>query len=125
MAVSEGVSTLGQSSGAVGAADLGHQDFFEHAGFIPRGGDLMRTTMTVEEAKAMYKSLPGCKGFCHKGGPQGGPVEIIFKDKWDIVPYDPSFLGMNRWTSYQHRDEAKYGASPLHFAVWSGDAAQT
>lgn len=136
MEVSEGASTMGQSSKASGAsraADLGHQDFFEHDGYISRGGDLMtrtemllpfstRTTMTVDDAKAMYKSLPGCKGFCHKGGPTKEPVEMVFKDKWDFVPF---VLGMNRWTSYQHRDEAPYGASPLHFAVWRGDATRT
>ena len=78
-----------------GVASISHE-FVKYDGYISRGGDLLRVTMTVNEAKAKYKTLQGCKGFCHRGGPVTEPIEIVFMDKWD------NFTSENRPTSLTH-----------------------
>eukprot|EP00928_Gymnodinium_smaydae_P034531 TRINITY_DN24445_c0_g1_i1.p1 TRINITY_DN24445_c0_g1~~TRINITY_DN24445_c0_g1_i1.p1 ORF type:complete len:681 (-),score=86.45 TRINITY_DN24445_c0_g1_i1:510-2552(-) len=88
-------------------------EFSYRNGFISRGGDLHKETMTVEEAKQKCEELPGCKGFCHRGAVTSDPVEILFKDKWDNT------VGSNIWTSYKitaSRLESQTRADPEQLA---------
>jgi len=66
----------------------------KHDGYISAGGDLLSEVMTVEEAKTCANELQGCLGFTFQARNPDGPVEIFFKDKWDLEP-DPM------WTSYR------------------------
>lgn len=67
-----------------------------HSGFISRGGDILRQKMTVEEAKLLAPTLPGCMGFCYQGPEEPiVPIEIFFKNKWDVQ------LATVRWTSFK------------------------
>lgn len=70
------------------------QSFSLHRGYITRGGDLLRQTITVEEAKRKAARLPGCKGFCFSGVDTGAAMDIFFKDKWD-------FNEGGGWSSYR------------------------
>jgi hypothetical protein len=68
--------------------------FTLHKGYISKGGDLLWQTMTVQDAKSKAARLPDCKGFCFKGADTGGPVEICFKNKWDVT-------NAGEWSSYR------------------------
>lgn len=69
--------------------------FSAHDGCISRGGDIHREVMGRKDAELKCTTLPGCRGFCHKGPPTEDAVEMIFKDKWE------SAVVKNEWTSYK------------------------
>merc|ERR1719296_29590 len=45
---------------------------------------------------ARCRELEGCLGFTFEGEPRAGPINIYFKDKWDVEG--------EGWTSYQPLD---------------------
>jgi hypothetical protein len=66
------------------------------SGRISSGGNLLRETMTPEEAMLRAETLPACWGFCFRGEPVANqPVEVFFKEKWDNSADDET------WTSYR------------------------
>jgi len=65
-----------------------------HRGYISKGGDLLWQTMSVEEARCKAAELPDCKGFCFNGVDSGAPMDIVFKNKWNLNAGDG-------WSSYR------------------------
>merc|ERR1712216_433186 len=64
-------------------------------GYISDGGDIEVATMTIAEAKARCSVLgPRCQGFTFLGPPTTSPVQIWFKDHWDICG--------SAWTSFRY-----------------------
>jgi hypothetical protein len=58
--------------------------FQQRHGYIPRGGDVLVATMTVEEAKMKCTQLPSCLGFTFRGAMTADPVQVHFKNKDNI-----------------------------------------
>jgi len=54
-------------------------------------------TMTLEQAKVVCLTLPGCRGFTYQGEPTEGAVKIHFKDAGELQPAPA-------WTSYCYQD---------------------
>eukprot|EP00929_Paragymnodinium_shiwhaense_P002016 TRINITY_DN102212_c0_g1_i1.p1 TRINITY_DN102212_c0_g1~~TRINITY_DN102212_c0_g1_i1.p1 ORF type:complete len:452 (-),score=87.35 TRINITY_DN102212_c0_g1_i1:154-1509(-) len=82
--------------------------FSQHDGYISSGGTFKKEFMTLEEAKAVCATMGGC-GFTHKGGPTEGPVQIFFKNKWDVMgtgwtsyKLEPDPEGLPAWTAISH-----------------------
>lgn len=76
--------------------------------YISFGGDITVRTMTVQQAFQKASQMPRCVGFCHEGPPTNQPVEIFFKDHWDV--------GGEGWTSYKKQApvEARVFGSATH-----------
>lgn len=60
--------------------------------------EILSETMTLEEAKARCKKLPGCKGFTFEGPVTDEPVLVSFRDSFDLVAGD--------WTSFSYDAES-------------------
>lgn len=71
-------------------------------GFIPTGGDISSATLTVEEAIATAEKIKGCRGFTFKGKPTGEPVQVFFKDKYQLKEG-----GNELWTSYKTKAQKR------------------
>lgn len=88
-----------QNSTAAKVSTVTHSDvtFIEHNGRITEGGDLMRTSMTISEAKRAAAAMAGCQGFCFLGTMTEEAVEVWFKNKCTsalCLPFD-------KWTTIQ------------------------
>jgi len=88
--------------------------FSEHNGYISKGDDLLKATMTVAQARHVASQLPGCQGFCFCGAPTDGPVEILFKGKWN------NSRGKRQWTSYRREDAPKSAVDAIEKARAAG-----
>ena len=77
------------------AAEMLHDRFEQRRGFIGKGGDLLKETLTLEAAMKKAMTLTGCRGFCFKGKDATEPVEVFFKNKDDVRE-----LCGTSWTSY-------------------------
>jgi len=71
--------------------------FSPQRGYISGGGDLLKATMTVAEAKLKAADLPGCRGFMYADPrpPARGKVDVTFKDKFDCKK------SSSAWTCYE------------------------
>jgi hypothetical protein len=76
---------------------VAEETFLVCDGCIPAGNDLLVAKMSVEQAKATCKELPGCCGFTFLGRNPVGEVSIYFKSAWSIVPVES-----RPWTSYRY-----------------------
>ena len=70
-----------------------------HKGYIPAGGNIAKTRMTLSAAKDWALKNQGCLGFTYDGRPDGeGRITAHFKNKWPVQGLDdPS----GSWTSYR------------------------
>eukprot|EP00747_Dinoflagellata_sp_TGD_P167779 gnl/TRDRNA2_/TRDRNA2_192871_c0_seq1.p1 gnl/TRDRNA2_/TRDRNA2_192871_c0~~gnl/TRDRNA2_/TRDRNA2_192871_c0_seq1.p1 ORF type:complete len:591 (+),score=74.97 gnl/TRDRNA2_/TRDRNA2_192871_c0_seq1:119-1891(+) len=64
----------------VGTAFLKSDTANHRRSSITVGGELLRSVMTVEEAKLRAPEFPGCKGFWFRGEETEAPIEIVFHD---------------------------------------------
>jgi len=92
---------LDVACGARAAVVLGYRlpeglTLTKHDGYIYEGGDLLKETMTVDEAMRKTMEIPGCIGFTHKGASGSSPVTIWFKSKWNL-----KVDKHEQWTSYK------------------------
>lgn len=96
-----GLTAAKRRGASRGASKMATEDksFTKVEGYIPAGGDLERAFMSISDAFARCKQLPGCKGFTFQGGVTDLPVEIIFKNKADCHP--------GPWTSYIYNEPLK------------------
>lgn len=95
-------SRAGSQSHEAHAAAKQDVAFSLHNGYISQGGDLLWQTMTVEEAKRKAAKMPDCKGFSFNGVDTGAPLDIVFKDKWNVNAGEG-------WSSYR----IEYGAQRI------------
>ena len=65
-------------------AEMLHDKFEQLHGFISKGGDLLKETLTLEAAMKKALTLTGCRGFCFKGKDATEPVEVFFKNNDDV-----------------------------------------
>lgn len=72
------------------------QNFTVHDGYLVGTESLLAATMTVAEAKDRCMQLEGCVGFTVRGEDAGEPMNVFFKNRWQV-----SSEGGEGWTSYR------------------------
>lgn len=84
--------------------------FLQYNGELADSDKLHMAVMTIYDAKIWCVEEPKCVGFSHVGDPTDEPVEMHFKDKWNLHAGRMD----ETWTSYQRGEMSEQEVEEVH-----------